>query len=115
MSWLEVTGGFPSAWLSNGTYTVTFQVSLTSNAFGWQGSPVYFFVMDPNIKKRKWKKHDLNTLSKNGTSEVPTDLNFVFKESNNDNPDQITFGLYEIWKGGWKGGLKIHGVLVKKS
>lgn len=116
MSWLEVTGSFPSELLKvDGQYSVKFKVSLMTNAFGWQGSPVYFFVLDPNTKKRKWRKRDLSGLKRDGSSEeVPADLNFDFKGNQKNEASEISFGLYEIWKGGWKGGLDIREVVIKK-
>ncbi|XP_042407908.1 protein PHLOEM PROTEIN 2-LIKE A9-like [Zingiber officinale] len=115
VSWLEVTGSFSIKDLTCGKYNLKFKVALKPNAFGWQGSPVYFFVINPMSGKRIWKKRDLSTLKKDGKEAyVPDDLNFEFTADPKPQVSQINFGLYEIWKGGWKGGLEIQEVVIEK-
>jgi hypothetical protein len=90
--WLEVTGSLQLE--ANKTYEVGFKVSLTPDAFGWNGCPVYVmakFVEEPYQK-------------------IPEQVLSIKSETENT----LYFGLYEVWSGKWKGGLKIHEAFVNK-
>lgn len=81
------------------------------DAFGWRGSPVYFMakVGQGGII---WKRADLSELQVNTTTKVPTSLTFTVSAKERDGVEKLRFGLYEIWRGRWKGGLVIRDVEI---
>ncbi|KAF5935963.1 hypothetical protein HYC85_027092 [Camellia sinensis] len=88
--WLEVTG---SCFIDKGKkYNVTFEVSLTPDAFGWNNTTLYIMAKRGEKGRYTWKK-----------------LSLILNASD----DKLYFGLYEIWKGNWKGGLKIYRAVVE--
>lgn len=113
VSWVEVSGSLELAQLEGKNYKLCFRVSLQSDAFGWQGSPVYMMVK-VGQGKQKWKKYDLGTAPQNTTIEIPADLKFEIPEKDKQ-VEKLRFGLYEIWRGRWKGGLVIHDVRITRE
>ncbi|KAL3498046.1 hypothetical protein ACH5RR_040778 [Cinchona calisaya] len=102
--WLEVTGFVDTNPDKN--YEVTFRLSLTPDAFGWSGSTIYIMVKRGKDGEFESKKYDL---TKYGTEE----FNLTMKSTKSNQTDRkLYFGLYEVWSGKWKGGLKIHHVTV---
>jgi hypothetical protein len=119
VSWLEVTGSIVLE--EKKQYEVTFNVSLAPDAFGWNGCPVYVMAKFGKKGKYTWKRA---TLDKDTTTTTSTGGESSF--SIPDQPLKITapasssdttlyFGLYEVWSGKWKGGLRIHDANVKKA
>ncbi|XP_077220255.1 protein PHLOEM PROTEIN 2-LIKE A9-like [Tasmannia lanceolata] len=110
--WLEVSGSIPIQKMQKEReYQVKFKVEMKPDAFGWSGSPVYLMA---KVGKGdfNWKRANLNSKGTEPFS-IPDDLKFkVPSGATNDNNDKISFGLYEIWKGRWKGGLLIHEVVI---
>lgn len=110
--WLEVTGSVQlKAEQSKKRYEVGFEVSLTPDAFGWSNSPVY--IMGKRGKKPIWTK--MNLANNKGIFRIPENPLIVEppKEGGSDD-DKVYFGLYEVWSGRWKGGLKIHKAFVRE-
>ncbi|XP_010941633.1 protein PHLOEM PROTEIN 2-LIKE A9 [Elaeis guineensis] len=113
--WLEVTGSYPFNRLTKGaTYKVTFNVKTKPDAFGWSDSPVYLMVKVDG--KYTWKKADLSQLKNNMETNIPAGTTLTFTvPANAKDQDNLTFGLYEIWRGRWKGGLVIKHVTIERS
>ncbi|XXG65785.1 hypothetical protein AAC387_Pa05g3407 [Persea americana] len=116
VSWVEVSGSLDlSMFEEKKNYRLFFRVSLQSDAFGWQGSPVYMMVK-VGQGRQKWKKFDLGTAQQNTIIEIPADLKFEVPVKDKQGPgDKLRFGLYEIWRGRWKGGLVIHDVRITRE
>ncbi|KAL0917209.1 hypothetical protein M5K25_012257 [Dendrobium thyrsiflorum] len=114
VSWLEVTGQINlSRFLKKGKeYMVKFRVELRPDNFGWGNCPVYFMVK-VGEQTRLWKKAYLNLKSYGQVFDVPINQNLTFRVPEScSSEDKLTFGMYEIWKGRWKGGLVIHEVII---
>ncbi|KAL2494067.1 Protein PHLOEM PROTEIN 2-LIKE A9 [Forsythia ovata] len=110
--WLEVTGSV------NGidpkkSYTVSFTISFTPDAFGWGEYPLYFMVKTGKEENSVWKKVVISSTNANEKMEISGDSNTV-KESSDSN-SKLYFGLYEVWSGKWKGGMQIHQVVVREA
>ncbi|KAK6264418.1 hypothetical protein SCA6_019852, partial [Theobroma cacao] len=114
VSWLEVTGFVELRPLK--TYQVTFTLSFKEDAFGWNGSPVFLMAKVGKKGKYKWRRlKELESLPKVPT-EVPSNSEPFLVEVPDDVPDKrLYFGLYEVWSGKWKGGLRVHGATVKEK
>ncbi|KAK6268402.1 hypothetical protein QUC31_012562 [Theobroma cacao] len=114
VSWLEVTG---VAKLENSkTYQVTFTLSFKENASGWSGCPVFLMAKVGKKGKYKWKRlKELESLPKVPT-EVPSNSEpFLVEVPKDVNDTRLYFGLYEVWSGQWKKGLRVHGATVKEK
>lgn len=113
MSWLEVTG---SKELSpKKTYEIGFTVSLTQEAFGWNGSKVYVMAKLGRRGKYSWKRASLENLQ--GSTSDPKGIPYEEKLTitTGDSEKTIYFGMYEVWSGKWKGGLRIHNAFIRES
>ncbi|CAI9090499.1 OLC1v1025280C2 [Oldenlandia corymbosa var. corymbosa] len=113
--WLEVTGSVDIN--PKKRCEVAFEVSLTPDAFGWGGAPVYIMAKRGKKGKFAWKKEPLIT-SNNNNSNEGSEV-FYIKTTSKPDPENLEdtklyFGLYEVWSGKWKGGLKINKVIVKE-
>ncbi|XP_031125270.1 protein PHLOEM PROTEIN 2-LIKE A9-like [Ipomoea triloba] len=110
--WLEVTGSIKLRPEMKGKkYEVGFEVSLTPDAFGWSNSPVY--IMGKRGKKPIWTKMNLANNNK-GIFKIPETPLVVAPPGDGSDNDKVYFGLYEVWSGRWKGGLKIHKAFVRE-
>ncbi|XP_062162607.1 protein PHLOEM PROTEIN 2-LIKE A9-like [Alnus glutinosa] len=107
--WLEVTGSLQLE--ANKTYEVGFKVSLTPDAFGWNGCPVYVMAKFGKRGKYSWKRATLKTDKAEDQYQIPEQVLSIKSETENT----LYFGLYEVWSGKWKGGLKIHEAIIKKK
>lgn len=110
VNWLEVTG---TVILSPGkSYEIGFNVSLTPDAFGWSGLQVY--IMAKLGKKGKYvlRKHVINPSDKE-TFDIPCPSDRL-KIDIPAMEDIVYFGLYEVWSGRWKGGLRVHHAFVRE-
>ncbi|EYU43687.1 hypothetical protein MIMGU_mgv1a017435mg [Erythranthe guttata] len=66
--------------------------------------------------KFAWKKFFLNTNETNKPFEITGRLIKAEKPLEDSSDDQrVYFGLYEVWSGKWKGGLKIHHAFITES
>ncbi|XVF42272.1 hypothetical protein PTKIN_Ptkin01aG0347600 [Pterospermum kingtungense] len=116
VSWLEVTGSVllkPSI-----CYQITFKLSFNGGAFGWSGSPVFLMARIGAKGRYKWRRlKELENGQLPATPiEVPSiDDPFVVGPLPHNLPDKrLYIGLYEVWSGKWKGGLKLHEAIIKK-
>jgi hypothetical protein len=92
-------------------YEIKFKVSLTADAFGWNGVPVYVMAKFGKKGKYTWKRATL--ANKSEPYEIPdTDALTITSTSSEKT---LYFGLYEVWSGKWKGGLKIHEAKIIKK
>ncbi|KAJ6688552.1 hypothetical protein OIU74_017124 [Salix koriyanagi] len=108
--WFEVTGRTGVVCITPGKYKIKFEVSKKQDAFGWN-SPVYMIAKSGKKGRYSWKKIDVSTEVTTEKKELPQDFEIEVKADTDDNT--IYFGLYEVWSGKWKGGLKIHGATVE--
>ncbi|KAJ6287564.1 hypothetical protein OIU77_005051 [Salix suchowensis] len=107
--WFEVTGKTGTTPIKAGTYKIKFEVSKKEDAFGWN-SPVYMIAKSGKKGRYSWKKIDVLSEVSTVKKELPPDFEIEVKNLEDNN---IYFGLYEVWSGKWKGGLKIHGAIVE--
>lgn len=112
VSWLEVSGSIDLDKLRVGQeYRLSFKVTLKPDAFGWADSPVYLMAKPGKGAPHNWKKTELRS---QGTAfEIPRDPDLKFKVPDKVDGEKLQFGMYEIWKGRWKGGLIIHEVIIE--
>ncbi|KAL1562531.1 protein PHLOEM PROTEIN 2-LIKE A9-like [Salvia divinorum] len=117
VSWLEVTGCV-SKTDPDKKYEVGFRISLTADAFGWSGSPVYILVKRGKTAKFKGHKFSLDTPKDNDDIKAEIDpINIPTTDEDADAKEEnskVYFGLYEVWRGKWKGGLKIHHAFIQE-
>lgn len=93
-------------------YKVRFKVSMKPDAFGWSGSPVYLMAKVGG-NKFIWKSANISGKPPGVEFCIPEDLKFTVKDTDQLTEDaKLNFGLYEIWRGRWKGGLVIHDVEI---
>lgn len=114
VSWLEVTGCVSNT-EDKKEYEVGFNVSLTPDAFGWSGSPVYILVKRGKEGKFKGHKFTLDTPKEN--ADIKATVAKLEDGSGNDDDEKtkVYFGFYEVWRGKWKGGLKIHHAFIQEK
>ncbi|XP_065634904.1 protein PHLOEM PROTEIN 2-LIKE A9 isoform X2 [Quercus suber] len=112
VSWLEVTGTFDG--VKGKKYEIGFEVSLTPDAFGWNGCHVYVMAKVGKRGKYSWKRSSLEN-PKTGNFQIPLETLDIKVDDNANNTDnKIYFGMYEVWSGKWKGGLKIYNAIIKE-
>ncbi|KAK6150212.1 hypothetical protein DH2020_017737 [Rehmannia glutinosa] len=111
--WLEVTGSVNGT-SPNKNYDVGFRLSLTPDAFGWGNAPIYIMVKRGKEGKFVWRKVFLNPNETN-EFEITGRLMKAEKPVQDSNDEKLYFGLYEVWSGKWKGGLRIHHVFIIES
>ncbi|KAL5975729.1 hypothetical protein ACLOJK_020055 [Asimina triloba] len=111
--WLEVNASTECQKVKAGKYKMSFVVSLKADAFGWGGSPVYMMA---RVGKQpfRWKSADLGSRDPDPSKifRIPDELVFEVTEKQREENEKLTFGLYEIWRGRWKGGLVIHEIIL---
>lgn len=113
VSWLQVNGKAElSYFLPDKEYAVKFKVELKPDNFGWAGRPVYLMVKIDH-SQRLWKKADLSMNPPGTEFAVPIDPLLTFKVPKDASGKMVEFGMYEIWKGRWKGGLVIKEVVIE--
>ncbi|CAK7336983.1 unnamed protein product [Dovyalis caffra] len=110
VSWLELTGKTKEA-LPVGKYEIKFEVSLEQGAFGWNNCPVFMMAKIGKTGKYKWIKINIADLGPDKKL-VPPDFQIEVDRGSEDR--KLYFGLYEVWSGKWKGGLRIHKATVQK-
>ncbi|KAL0442339.1 UNVERIFIED_CONTAM: protein PHLOEM PROTEIN 2-LIKE A9 [Sesamum latifolium] len=113
VSWLEVTGSINGISPSK-IYEVGFRLSFTPDAFGWGNSPIYIMVKRGKYGKFAWRKIVLDPYATRHTFEITVMLGKAEKPEQDSNNQKLYFGLYEVWSGKWKGGLKIHHAFIKE-
>lgn len=106
---LSVSG---SMRVGRGTYRVSFKVALKDDAFGWDGTPVLVAAKVGKTGRFQYKEVSLSQVSSTPVT-IPSEQDALFIEVG-DNSPEIHFGLYELSKKKWKGGLEIHRAIVEK-
>jgi hypothetical protein len=61
----------------------------------------------------KWARINLADVQVDHEMEVPFGK-LRFEVSKNAQDTTLYFGFYELWSGGWKGGLRIHEAVVEE-
>ncbi|GFP84186.1 protein phloem protein 2-like a9 [Phtheirospermum japonicum] len=108
--WLEVTTCVDETDPKK-TYEVGFDVSLSADAFGWGDAPLYLMVRRGKDGKFVWKKH-LLTIPNHNKEEH---REIIGRSSSGQHEDpKLHLGLFEVWSGKWKGGLKINHAFVRE-
>ncbi|CAB4276724.1 unnamed protein product [Prunus armeniaca] len=117
VSWLEVTATVNLN--PKKEYEISFEVELAPDAFGWRDIQAFLMAKVGKKGKYRWTKVKLAQDSNVGRFTIP-DTNgngqtFSIRSDDDANADNtLHFGLYEVWSGKWKGGLKIYGANVKE-
>ncbi|KAI5332269.1 hypothetical protein L3X38_022398 [Prunus dulcis] len=109
VSWLEVTATVDLE--SGKDYAISFKVELAPDAFGWRDIQAFLMAKVGKKGKYKWTKVKLAQDSNVGRFTIPdtNGLPFTIKSAGTtDSDNTLHFGLYEVWSGKWKGGLKIY-------
>jgi len=107
VSWLEVSGKVP---VDKGkTYKVQFDVEVKAEGFGWGDTNV--LVMAKVGKKGTYKYKEVRL--KCGRNINIPEVEIFVPEDTEDK--ELHFGLYEVWSGKWKGGLRIYKAEVIKQ
>ncbi|BFG28392.1 hypothetical protein CerSpe_146660 [Prunus speciosa] len=115
VSWLEVTATVD---LDPGKeYEISFEVELAPDAFGWRDIQAFLMAKVGKKGKYRWTKVKLAQDSNAGRFTIP-DTNgngqtFRMRSADANADNTLHFGLYEVWSGKWKGGLKIYKANVK--
>ncbi|XP_022925596.1 protein PHLOEM PROTEIN 2-LIKE A9-like isoform X2 [Cucurbita moschata] len=102
--WFEVKATYRGA-KAGRKYKVGFNISLDRDAKGWEGSPVFMMTTVGFSDDYTWRKLSLehkDNLSMDDVIEIPVSARDT----------TLQFGLYEIWNGKWKNGLRIHHAFV---
>lgn len=111
VSWLEVSGKVP---VDKGkTYKVQFVVEVKAEGFGWGDTNVLVMAKVGKKGTYKYKEVRLKCGRKYTIPEVKDQLEIDVPENTEDK--ELHFGLYEVWSGKWKGGLKIYKAEVIKQ
>lgn len=113
VSWLEVSGKVKVE--KGNTYIVKFLVEVKQDGFGWGSTDV--LVMAKVGKKGLYKYEAVKLECGKKKTPIPEVKDKLEIEVKSDETDlELHFGLYEVWSGKWKGGLKIYNAeVVKKS
>ncbi|XP_047178196.1 protein PHLOEM PROTEIN 2-LIKE A9-like [Vigna umbellata] len=104
VSWLEVSGVVNIT--KAATYSVSFEVNVKADGFGWKGTDVLVMAKIGRNGKYKFKANKLNHCQ---NIVIP----YERLEIRVDVPSDLHFGLYEVWSGKWKGGLEIIKAVVQ--
>ncbi|KAL3632337.1 hypothetical protein CASFOL_025321 [Castilleja foliolosa] len=111
--WLEVTTCVDKT-NPKKVYEVGFDVSLSADAFGWGDAPLYLMVKRGNAGKFVWKKYPMTIPSYNTEEHREIKGRSSLDQESEDPCPKLHFGLYEVWSGKWKGGLKINHAFVRE-
>ncbi|KAE8647786.1 hypothetical protein Csa_003897 [Cucumis sativus] len=112
VTWLEVKATYKGA-KPGSHYKIGFNISLNSDAFGWDSSPVFMMAKVGESGYYTWKRIYFNIIEA-GKSPINFPSNFEISVPVSAKDTTLFFGLYEIWGGRWKGGLRIHHAFVTK-
>lgn len=96
-------------------YKLTFEVELAPDAFGWKDIQAFLMAKVGKKGKYKWTRVKLQQDQKQ-KFEIPDESQQLTIEVPRGATDTtLHFGLYEVWSGKWKGGLKIYNAKVRKT
>ncbi|GKV47222.1 hypothetical protein SLEP1_g54139 [Rubroshorea leprosula] len=90
---------------------------MKSDAFGWANSPVFLMAKVGKRGKYIWKRLSQLEQCPREPMDVPdpnSNNSFRIDVPADASDPRLYYGLYEVWSGKWKGGLRIHGATVKE-
>uniref|UniRef100_A0A2K1YCG8 Protein PHLOEM PROTEIN 2-LIKE A9-like n=1 Tax=Populus trichocarpa TaxID=3694 RepID=A0A2K1YCG8_POPTR len=111
--WLEINGSTPKPLSKGERYALSFKISMTEDTFGWQEAPAFMMAKVGKKGIAKWARINLADVQVDHEMEVPFGK-LRFEVSKNAQDTTLYFGFYELWCGGWKGGLRIHEAVVEE-
>ncbi|PRQ30003.1 putative phloem protein [Rosa chinensis] len=114
VSWLEVTGSVDELKPGKG-YDLTFEVGLAGDAFGWKDIQVFLMAKVGKKGRYKWTRVKLDQDRTNERVTIPYNQKLSIDVPAGTRDTTLHFGLYEVWSGKWKGGLKIYNAKVTAS
>ncbi|KAJ6748192.1 PROTEIN PHLOEM PROTEIN 2-LIKE A9 [Salix purpurea] len=98
---------------ATGTFLRKGRMALQKNKFGWGEAPAFMMAKVGKKGRAKWARINLGDVEENTEMEVPFGK-LRFEVPSNAEDTILNFGLYELWTGGWKGGLLIHEAVVEE-
>lgn len=87
---------------------------MRADAFGWKGCPVRIMVKAGDQARPAVQEANLDRVagSTESSASIPNDgVVFEIKEGTTGD---VIFGMFEIWRERWKGGMIINKVTIKK-
>ncbi|KAG6754360.1 hypothetical protein NC652_030097 [Populus alba x Populus x berolinensis] len=111
--WLEIEGSTPKPLSKGERYALSFKISMAEDRSGWKEAPAFMMAKVGKKGIAKWARINLEDVQVDGVKEVPLGK-FQFEVPENAQDTTLYFGFYELWSGGWKGGLRIHEAVVEK-
>ncbi|KAF5196295.1 Phloem protein 2-like [Thalictrum thalictroides] len=92
------------------------QVRLKQDAFGWDKLPIHIIAKIGKKGKYKWQTHFLDIVE-HPDRKFPLSLDEIEVTDAHlkDENDILYFGLYEVWRGRWKGGLVLEEAILTKQ
>ncbi|KAG6753374.1 hypothetical protein POTOM_043441 [Populus tomentosa] len=112
--WLEINGSTPKPLSKGKSYALSFKISMAEEPFGWKEAPAFMMAKVGKKGIAKWARIKLADVQGDHEMEVPSDKLLQFEVPENAQDTTLYFGFYELWSGGWKGGLRIHEAVVKE-
>ncbi|KAL3575622.1 hypothetical protein D5086_023723 [Populus alba] len=112
--WLEIEGSTPKPLSKGERYALSFKISMAEDRSGWKEAPAFMMAKVGKKGIAKWARINLEDVQVDGVKEVPLGK-FQFEVPENAQDTTLYFGFYELWSGGWKGGLRIHEALHKPA
>ncbi|XVE70511.1 hypothetical protein DITRI_Ditri10aG0078100 [Diplodiscus trichospermus] len=115
VQWLEIAGSVKPL-IPPTSYQITFVLSFKADASGWSGSsPVHLMAKVGRNGRYKWKRLlELEKFPKEPTEFPSSNDPFVINVPKDQIDTTLYFGLYEVWSGNWKQGLRVHKAVIKK-
>uniref|UniRef100_A0A5B7C889 Putative SNARE family protein n=1 Tax=Davidia involucrata TaxID=16924 RepID=A0A5B7C889_DAVIN len=115
--WIEICGSIDIKKLNPGKkYQIGFKVSLTNGARGWSPDSVVRIIAKIGKKgKFNWRTLNLEGYERKKIFDIPDNLLIYIPRNASFSEEKLHFGLYEIWGGNWKSGLKIYHAFIKEA
>ncbi|CAK7336956.1 unnamed protein product [Dovyalis caffra] len=111
--WLEINSSTPEPLSKGERYALSFKLSLQEVHSGWKNVPAFMLAKVGKKGIPNWAKINIADMNIGNVMEVPYGkLQFEVPKYAEDTT--LYFGLYELWSGGWKSGLRIHEAVVEK-
>ncbi|KAB5551536.1 hypothetical protein DKX38_008847 [Salix brachista] len=111
--WLEINGSTPKPLPKGKKYALSFKISMAHYDPVWRTYPVYMLAKVGKKGTSNWEKINLGDMRVGDIIEIPSGkLRFTVPEKAKDTT--LLFGLYELWGGEWKQGLRIHEAVVEE-
>ncbi|CAK7336981.1 unnamed protein product [Dovyalis caffra] len=111
--WLEIFGSTPEPLSEGERYALSFKISLSGHNFGWENAPAYMLAKVGKKGRANWAKINIADMNVGNVMEIP-DGKLQFEVPKHAEDTTLHFGLYELWSGRPKGGLRVHEAVVEK-